>query len=198
MITPVRLLMTNLMVILTCSVWAIMDTKLCPCKQTTDKKHTLEDDKRYERWKMEKTATTIKCYHVSFTGNALPLVHLRWIKAQCDKSTSCPCQRGWCLASIQVLQNKSVCSFQNCPMFLLTCHLRFIMGLRNIMNPNIFIFKHTVCWHLFIIQNTPAELLPVEKYVFSLLQLTSYVFDRKSLSSYFCVLCKERFQDIEY
>ncbi len=81
--------------------------QICPCKQTTDKMHTLEDVKRFERWKMEKTATTIKSYHDSFTDNALPLVHLRRIKAQCDKSTSCPCQRGWCFASIQVLQNNS-------------------------------------------------------------------------------------------
>lgn len=113
MITPDRFLLTDLRVILTCSVWAIMDTKLFPCKQTNDKICSLEDDNRYKRWKMQKMATTIKCYHDSFTDNTLPLfLHLIRIKAQCEKSASCPYQRGWRLASIQVLvsNNKSASS----------------------------------------------------------------------------------------
>lgn len=81
-------------------------------QMTNDKICSLEDDNRYKRWKMQKMATAIKCYHDSFTDNALPLVHLIRIKAQCEKSTSCPYQRGWCLASIQVLvsNNKSASS----------------------------------------------------------------------------------------
>lgn len=74
MITPDRFLLTDLRVIITCSGWAIMETKLLPCKQTNDKICSLEDDNRNERWKMQKMATTIKCYHDTFADNALPLV----------------------------------------------------------------------------------------------------------------------------
>lgn len=60
-------------VILTCSVWVIMDTKCC--KQTNDKICSLGDDKRYEIWKKHNKV------HDSFTDFYIYDFHLRWIKA---------------------------------------------------------------------------------------------------------------------